>query len=317
MSELPDIAVGLTASEVGERLRTDGYNELPSDRRAGTLASLSDVLREPMFLLLLACGTIYFFLGDLQEALILLGFVFLVAGITLYQERKTEHALAALRDLTSPRALVIRDRARQRIPGREVVRGDVLVLSEGDRVAAALRGLVIYGAPGVARYRLPIGLLLAAIRFGIRPSQRNIERFAQWAFVPPEPSRRPDREWFEALLAYVLACAKLAHVRRTMRQLIQIGKRRIPDEELRRIAIPTALLWGRHDRMVPLRVAEDAHTRLGWALHVVDDVGHVPHVDCPTRFLRALRDALGPAASLDATTADTSASRVVDSGWPR
>ena len=173
--------------------------------------------------------------------------------------------------------------------------------------ADALRGLVIYGSPGVARYRLPIGLLLAAIRFGIRPSQRNIERFAQWAFVPPEPSRRPDREWFEALLTYVLACAKLAHVQRTMRQLIQIGKRRIPDEELRRIAIPTALLWGRHDRMVPLRVAEDAHTRLGWALHVVDDVGHVPHVDCPTRFLGALRDALGPAASLDATTADTSA----------
>lgn len=173
--------------------------------------------------------------------------------------------------------------------------------------ADALRGLVIYGAPGVARYRLPIGLLLAAIRFGIRPSHRNIERFAQWAFVPPEPSRRPDREWFEALLAYILACAKRAHVQRTMRQLIQIGKRRIPGEELRRIAIPTALLWGRHDRMVPLRVAEDAHTRLGWALHVVDDVGHVPHVDCPTRFLRALRDALGPAASLDATTADTSA----------
>jgi len=173
--------------------------------------------------------------------------------------------------------------------------------------ANALRGLVIYGAPGVARYRLPIGLLLAAIRFAIRPSQGNIERFAQWAFVPPEPARRNDREWFEALLAYVLACAKRAHVQRTMRQLIQIGKRRIPDEELRRIAIPTALLWGRHDRMVPLRVAEDAHARLGWALHVVDDVGHVPHVDCPTRFLRALRDAFGPAASRDATTAATSA----------
>ena len=136
MSERPDIIVGLTASEVRERLRTDGFNELPSDRRSGTLASLSDVLREPMFLLLLACGTIYVFLGDLQEALILLGFVFLVAGITFYQERKTEHALAALRDLTSPRALVIRDRVRQRIPGREVVRGDALVLSEGDRVAA-------------------------------------------------------------------------------------------------------------------------------------------------------------------------------------
>jgi 2-hydroxymuconate-semialdehyde hydrolase len=172
--------------------------------------------------------------------------------------------------------------------------------------ADALRGLVIYGAPGIARYRLPIGLLLAAIRFGIRPSQRNVERFAHWAFVPPDASRRPDREWFEALLAYVLACAKLAHVQRTMRQLIGIGKQRIPDEDLRRIAIPTALLWGRHDRMVPLRVAEDAHARLGWPLHIVDDVGHVPHVDCPQPFLRALREAFAPAASLHAPPAGTS-----------
>jgi pimeloyl-ACP methyl ester carboxylesterase len=156
----------------------------------------------------------------------------------------------------------------------------------------ALRALVIYAAPAVATYRMPIGLLLAAIRFGIRPSQRNLERFAEWVFVPPEPSRRPDREWLEALLAYVLACAKLAHVRRTMRQLIGVGKKRIPDEELRRITIPTALLWGRQDRMVPLRLAEDAHARLGWPLYVVDDVGHVPHVDRPELFLRALRDAL-------------------------
>jgi len=127
---------GLTTDEARELLRAEGYNELPSDHRPGLLASLSDVVREPMFLLLIACGTIYFFLGDIQEALILLGFVLLVAGITLYQEHKTEHALAALRDLTSPRALVIRDGTRRRIAGREVVRGDIMILSEGDRVAA-------------------------------------------------------------------------------------------------------------------------------------------------------------------------------------
>src|SRR5262249_42885247 len=127
---------GLTEGTAQERLQVEGFNELPSRDRFGIGAGLADVLREPMFLLLLACGTIYVVLGDLQEALVLLGFVFLVAGITLYQERKTERALAALRDLTSPRALVVRDGARRRIPGRAVVRGDLLVLSEGDRVAA-------------------------------------------------------------------------------------------------------------------------------------------------------------------------------------
>jgi Ca2+-transporting ATPase len=94
------------------------------------------VLAEPMFLLLIACGAIYLFLGDRHEALVLLGFVVLVTGITLYQEHKTERALEALRDLTSPRAHVVRDGGRRRIPGREVVRGDILLLGEGDRVAA-------------------------------------------------------------------------------------------------------------------------------------------------------------------------------------
>jgi Ca2+-transporting ATPase len=127
---------GLTASQVAERLASDGFNELPGRDRRHLSRIAADVLREPMFALLLACGAIYLFLGDHQEALILLGFVVLVAIITVYQEQKTEHALEALRDLSSPRALVIREGVRQRIPGREVVRGDLLVLSEGDRVPA-------------------------------------------------------------------------------------------------------------------------------------------------------------------------------------
>ncbi len=84
----------------------------------------------------MAAGALYLVLGDLGEALLLLGFVFVIMGITLYQERKTERALEALRDLSSPRALVIRDGGRQRIPGREVVRDDLVVLAEGDRVPA-------------------------------------------------------------------------------------------------------------------------------------------------------------------------------------
>ena len=94
------------------------------------------LIREPMFLLLLACGSLYLLLGDVKEALLLLAFVFVVAGITFFQERKTERALEALRDLSSPRALVIRSGEKKRIAGREVVTGDLLILSEGDRVPA-------------------------------------------------------------------------------------------------------------------------------------------------------------------------------------
>ena len=94
------------------------------------------MLREPMLLLLLSCSAIYFLLGDIREAVVLSVFVNLVIGIEIYQQQKTERALEALRDLSSPRALVIRDGQRQRIAGREVVPGDVLVLAEGDRVPA-------------------------------------------------------------------------------------------------------------------------------------------------------------------------------------
>jgi P-type Ca2+ transporter type 2C len=129
-------ASGLSDRQAAERLRADGYNELPASRPRSVVAIAIEVVREPMFLLLVASGTIYLAVGDLTEGLLLLAFVFVVMGITLYQQRKTERALEALRDLSSPRALVIRDGGRTRIPGREVVRGDLLMLAEGDRVPA-------------------------------------------------------------------------------------------------------------------------------------------------------------------------------------
>src|SRR5579859_2640158 len=127
---------GLSQLEAEHRLKMEGYNDLPSAKSRNALAIAADVVREPMFLLLLAAGAIYFLLGDVQEGVILLSFVFVIMGITFYQERRTEHALEALRDLSSPRALVIRDGQHVRIAGREVVRGDFIMLAEGDRVPA-------------------------------------------------------------------------------------------------------------------------------------------------------------------------------------
>ena len=94
------------------------------------------MLREPMLALLLAGGVAYLILGDLAEALILLGFATFSVAITAIQGTRTEHVLEALRDLSAPRALVIRDGILRRIAGSDVVRGDLLVLEAGDRVAA-------------------------------------------------------------------------------------------------------------------------------------------------------------------------------------
>jgi len=130
---------GLTASEAQARLKAEGFNELPRSGRRTILRLVLEVLREPMLLLLLAGGLIYFVLGDLGEAVLLLAFASISIVITIVQEARTERVLESLRDLTSPRALVIRGGDRIRIPGREVVRGDLIALSEGDRVAADAR----------------------------------------------------------------------------------------------------------------------------------------------------------------------------------
>ncbi|MGE5395706.1 MAG: cation-translocating P-type ATPase [Candidatus Saccharibacteria bacterium] len=127
---------GLSEEAAKAKIDRDGYNELPSSKPKNLLSLAWGVIKEPMFLLLVSCGVLYLLLGDIHEGLMLMGFVFIIMGIEFYQERKTERALEALKDLSSPRALVIRDGVEKRIAGREVVTDDLVVLQEGDRVPA-------------------------------------------------------------------------------------------------------------------------------------------------------------------------------------
>jgi P-type Ca2+ transporter type 2C len=140
----PENITGLSEEEAAGILKNDGYNELPSQKKQSLFSILLNVLKEPMLLLLLGAGLIYLLLGEVKDALILLIFVFVVVGITFNQQRKTERALDALKNLSSPRALVIRDREQKRIPGRDVVKGDILILREGDRIPAD--GVVLFCA---------------------------------------------------------------------------------------------------------------------------------------------------------------------------
>jgi len=126
----------LTEEQAHSRLASEGYNELPALKPQSIFSIAYQVAREPMFMLLAGCGTIYLVLGSVSEAIMLLGFVCVIMAITFFQKRKTERALEALRDMSSPRALVVRSGREIRIPGREVVRGDIIILSEGDRIPA-------------------------------------------------------------------------------------------------------------------------------------------------------------------------------------
>jgi P-type Ca2+ transporter type 2C len=127
---------GLGHAEAAARLATCGRNELPAPGRRSFLRVIVDVVREPMFLLLLASTAIYLTFGDVREAATLGVFVVVVITITIVQERRTERALDALRDLSSPRATVLRDGAWIDLDARLLVPGDLVRLAEGDRVPA-------------------------------------------------------------------------------------------------------------------------------------------------------------------------------------
>lgn len=136
-------AQGLTAADAAARLLRDGRNELPQERRRSPFRIVLEAVREPMLQLLLAASMVYLIVGDLTGALVLMAFAIVNVALVVVQESRTERALAALKDLTSPGAFVIRDGTRQRIPGAEVVAGDIVALVEGDRVPADARLLEV------------------------------------------------------------------------------------------------------------------------------------------------------------------------------
>ncbi|HEY0650515.1 HAD-IC family P-type ATPase [Phenylobacterium sp.] len=127
---------GLSEAEAARRLAQDGLNRLSAPRRRRLPQIVRDVLREPMFLLLLAAVGFYFVLGDMAEAVFLLFGAFATIGLVVVQEARSERALAALKALAEPTARVIRDGAERRIAAAELVRGDLVLLGEGGRAPA-------------------------------------------------------------------------------------------------------------------------------------------------------------------------------------
>src|SRR5210317_1725042 len=111
--------LGLTTDQFKQQLKEFGYNELPQTKSQNIFKVAFEVIKEPMFVLLITCGLLYFILGDYTEGIVLISWVFVIIFITFYQHQKTERALESLRKLSSPRALVMRDGVEKRIPGRE------------------------------------------------------------------------------------------------------------------------------------------------------------------------------------------------------
>jgi Ca2+-transporting ATPase len=127
---------GLSEREARERLAVHGPNAIPESAGKTLLSQIKDVLLSPMLMVLLASGGVYLVLGDFIEGLVLGSSVFMVVGISLYQRIRSDRAVAALRELASPRALVIRDGEERMVAATELVPGDLIAIAEGDRVPA-------------------------------------------------------------------------------------------------------------------------------------------------------------------------------------
>jgi len=183
---------------------------------------------------------------------------------------------------------------RQAVTEKPTLVAHSLSASLAARFAAVESGLlhrlVICSAPGIGAYRMPVRLRIVAIRFALRPSERNAERFDRFALLDLDQTRKRDPEWFDAFTAYTVSRAAVSHVKRTMHGLVKTGTKRVPDAELRSIGIPVDLIWGRHDRMVSLDLAKEASARLGWPLRVIDDAAHAPQIERPDAFVQALTE---------------------------
>jgi pimeloyl-ACP methyl ester carboxylesterase len=165
-------------------------------------------------------------------------------------------------------------------------------IAHPDRVA----GLVLVDAGSLGRFRPAPGVLLALVRFLARPSERTQQGFLRQVAVDPAKVEAMMGERWEASQAYNLDRARTPSVRAANRRMLrELGTKAIPPEELARIAVPTTLIWGRHDRVMRLGIAEAASARYGWPLHVIEDAGHFV-VEQPEAFRRALRAALATPA---------------------
>lgn len=127
---------GLNDQEVQKRISEFGFNELPSAKPKNFINIFIEVLKEPMFILLVLCCIFYSLIGDSKQALLLSVFVLVIIGITFFQSWKTEKTLEALKNLSSPKATVIRNGQELLISSCKIVPDDIMVIEEGDKISA-------------------------------------------------------------------------------------------------------------------------------------------------------------------------------------
>jgi len=150
--------------------------------------------------------------------------------------------------------------------------------------------LILVDSGSLGRFRPHPSVLFALIRFARKPNQAGAERFQRQVFLDIDNVRAQMGDRLTAIRDYQVDRAQQPSVNAANRALLRkIGTKRIPDEELRKIKVPVALIWGRRDRVMSIKQAERASRKFGWPLYPIEEAGHVPMVEQPAEFSAALR----------------------------
>jgi pimeloyl-ACP methyl ester carboxylesterase len=157
---------------------------------------------------------------------------------------------------------------------------------------SSVRRIVLVDCSSLGRFRPAPALVVALVRYGARPSPASRDRFLRQVLADPERARTEWGDRWAALEAYDIDQATRPNVDAANRELVRrIGARRIAPDQLRRIGVPVALIWGRADKLMRFRIAEKASEQFGWPLYPIDDCGHGPHIERPEAFVEALKSA--------------------------
>jgi pimeloyl-ACP methyl ester carboxylesterase len=188
----------------------------------------------------------------------------------------------------------------QTCPSPAYLAGHLLGGAIGVRFAGVhgdqLRGLVLVDTYGLRRLRPSPMFTLTMINFIAKPTAGSRDRFFRQCFVDMNGLREQLGPLWQPLMTSALDGANNPNQKEALRSLVpQFGWRAIPEEELARISVPTTLIWGRNDRQTPVAVAQQASTRFGWPLHVIEDAADDPAFEQPEAVLRALSVTLAPA----------------------
>jgi P-type Ca2+ transporter type 2C len=140
-----DVRSGLDEAEARQRLAQLGPNRLHEERQEPIWESLFEALREPMILQLLVTGALYALWGEPADALVIFGVILAVVGVEIFNERRAERAITALRTLAEPTALVRRGGRSTEVGAASLVPGDVILLQAGRRIPADARLVEAYG----------------------------------------------------------------------------------------------------------------------------------------------------------------------------